>query len=384
VWLLLSLLVLKAAATSATVGSGAVGGIFTPTLFVGAALGSLFGAAVVRWAPFLSAGQQSYALVGMGGLLAGTTHAPLMAIMMIFEMSLEYSVVLPLMLCCVLASFMSRRIWSESIYTEPLQRTDTSWRVAPEALVMTSIRVSEVMHGEVVSVRNTAPFAEVVDKFFRSRRNNLYVVDGQNKFLGAIALHDLKELLHRREELSFLIAHDLLNPDFPVATPDERLAQVFEKFLVQECERLPVVDNVKARTLIGSISKRDIIGVYGQEILHKDLLLTRFARRTSRGVESHYVELPAPYEIEEITVSEALNGKQIREIDLSRRFGLLALIIKRTDDLGEESSRVADGAHRVQKGDRLLVLGTPENIERFEKLAVPMGARGSGAAEKRP
>ncbi|MHB8166910.1 MAG: chloride channel protein, partial [Sulfuricella sp.] len=123
-WQLLALvLIFKIIATAATIGSGAVGGVFTPTLFIGAAFGSLFGTALGAIFPGMTSPSSAYAIVGMGAFLAATTHAPLMAILMIFEMTLDYKITLPLMLACVIAYTVARDYrGSESIYAGALRR----------------------------------------------------------------------------------------------------------------------------------------------------------------------------------------------------------------------------------------------------------------------
>ncbi|MNV57179.1 Voltage-gated ClC-type chloride channel ClcB [compost metagenome] len=116
-----AILLLKTLATAASVGSGAVGGVFTPTLFVGAALGALYGTGLHGMFPTggLSA-VSSYAVVGMGALLAATTYAPLMSILMIFEMTLSYEVMLPLMLACMTGYVVAQRIRPDSVYAKSL------------------------------------------------------------------------------------------------------------------------------------------------------------------------------------------------------------------------------------------------------------------------
>src|SRR5581483_191406 len=113
----------KVLATSATVGSGAVGGVFTPTLFIGCAVGALFGGVVHSLLPGITSVPAAYALIGMGGFLAATTHAPLTSILMLFEMTADYQIVLPLMLACVAAHYAAkvyRR--GESVYHASLNR----------------------------------------------------------------------------------------------------------------------------------------------------------------------------------------------------------------------------------------------------------------------
>ena len=116
------ILIFKVVATTATFGSGAVGGVFTPTLFIGAALGFLFGDAVRHLTGNALINPSAFALVGMGAFLAATTHAPIMAIIMIFELTLDYQIILPLMLACVVGYYTSIGIEKRSIYAEALKR----------------------------------------------------------------------------------------------------------------------------------------------------------------------------------------------------------------------------------------------------------------------
>ena len=194
-------------ATSATVGSGAVGGIFTPTLLTGALLGGLLGhAAGVVW-PHQIGGPAAYALVGMGGFLAATTRAPLMSILMVFEMTLDYGVVLPLMLVSVTAYFTARRFDHDSIYSESLRRKQ-SGQPAPDPLVM---RVSDLMKPPPPSVPEAAPFSEIVRFFASHPYNTLQVVSKNNRLQGAIDLHDVKNSLQETELTSLVTAADLMH-----------------------------------------------------------------------------------------------------------------------------------------------------------------------------
>lgn len=128
-----AILLLKTLATAASVGSGAVGGVFTPTLFVGAALGALYGTGLQALFPAgdLSA-VSSYAVVGMGALLAATTYAPLMSILMIFEMTLSYEVMLPLMLACITGYVIAHRIRPDSVYAKSLASNRRAQRVVAQ------------------------------------------------------------------------------------------------------------------------------------------------------------------------------------------------------------------------------------------------------------
>ncbi len=127
---LVLLLLAKALATTASVSSGSPGGVFTPSLLLGAALGGAIGQVVLRFSPpGYSGAVAAYALVGMAAMIAATTHAPLMATVLVFELSGDYAIVLPLLTACAIATVLSRRLHRESIYTEELRRRGTRWKV---------------------------------------------------------------------------------------------------------------------------------------------------------------------------------------------------------------------------------------------------------------
>ena len=249
------LLLLKLLATSATVGSGAVGGIFTPTLLIGALLGGLLGHAAGAVWPNQIGGPEAYALVGMGGFLAATTRAPLMSMLMVFEMTLDYGVVLPLMLVSVTAYFTARRLDHDSIYSDSLRRKQSA-QPEPEPLAM---HVSDLMKPPPPSVRETAPFSEVARFFASHPYNSLQVVSENNRLRGVIVLHDVKNNLQETELAGVVTASDLMHIHHHTATPETRLLDVLELFKDHAGERLPVVNNAQEQLLIGSISKTDLM-----------------------------------------------------------------------------------------------------------------------------
>src|SRR5271154_6354217 len=170
--LLLSLIPLKMLASSLTFGSGGAGGLFTPSLMLGSLLGGAFGYEVHRLFPHTTAEQGAYALVGMGGLLAGMTHAPLTAIMMIFEQTNNYQIVLPLMFVCIVSHFTTRMFKARSMEEESLHRRGVLLPTGLEAGVMQSLRVEDIMHDDVHAINQATPFRAVVEQFFKESYNN--------------------------------------------------------------------------------------------------------------------------------------------------------------------------------------------------------------------
>lgn len=245
----------KLLATAASFGSGAVGGVFTPTLFVGASVGSLAGQAASALFPNLGLQPQAYAVVGMGAFLAGTTHAPLMAIIMIFEMTLDYQMILPLMLACVIAHYTASAVEPDSIYAESLKRKG----VGVFRSQLTDLRVADLMKPNPAFVTESANFDEIAQSFITRHFNYLYVVDNEMRFKGAVALHDIKNYLNAPDLAEFVIARDIARDDFPTIHPDATLSETLAKFASHDGERLPILDGKDGATLVGTISKTDLI-----------------------------------------------------------------------------------------------------------------------------
>jgi CIC family chloride channel protein len=255
----LAILVFKVAATMFTAGSGAVGGIFTPTLFVGAAMGLLFGQAAHALWPGLASAPAAYAVVGMGAFLTAATGAPLMAILMIFEMTLSYHVMLPLMLACVLAYFLARSVGGPSMYEITLRRAKDE-----EA----RLRLRDTLMHELVKPADTvlpltAPFAAMMTMFGQHPVKYLYIVDEASRYQGVVALRDLAALepeARRGKEASDFLQRGLL----PLITPEMALGDAYRQFLAHHGERLPVVQSLADPLLLGVVYKTTLLDAYAR------------------------------------------------------------------------------------------------------------------------
>jgi CIC family chloride channel protein len=262
---LIGLFAAKFLATVITVGSGTVGGVFTPTLFLGAGLGSLFGALLHFSGTPVPTG--IYALVGMGSVLAATTHSPLLAILIIFELSLNYSIMPPLMLSCVISTLIARRFYPESIYTEPLRRKGVELaRESPHLGAATQLTVADIMRPPVPPLKENTPFREIADRFLTQTYNFLPVIDDKQRLLGMVALHDLKEWLTAGQELSSVIAYDIMRPPPACVTAVQKLTDVLPLLLASEVRNVPVVNNLSDYKLIGTIARSEALGLLSEAI----------------------------------------------------------------------------------------------------------------------
>jgi CIC family chloride channel protein len=252
---ILAILLLKVLATAATFGSGAVGGVFTPTLFIGASLGMLYGRSLLLLFPGLQLDPGMYGIIGMGSFIAASTGAPLMSILMGFELTLDYTLAPLLMVSCVIAYYCSSIFEKRFIYGESLERKGASFFNQQLA----EAKIADLIQPDPITLPTNATFAEIAKVFVQQRLQHIYIVGRENQFLGAVSLHDIKEYLDRPELATMLIALDLMNEDFPRISRFQGMGDAFEKFSEVRSERLPVVDDLDSCRLIGSISKTDIM-----------------------------------------------------------------------------------------------------------------------------
>jgi CIC family chloride channel protein len=350
----LALLALRLVVTPLAVGSGTVGGVFTPTLFVGAMLGHAFGAGVRALAPTLGADPAAFALAGMGFLLAGTTHAPLTAVVMVFEMTLDYGIVVPLLLGSAVASLVATRLSANSVYTEALQRKTED---AGATGALSVLRVADLVRADQVTIAPELELPRVFDVFLASRRNHLYVVDARGGFVSAVNLHDVNEALRAAGGAGTLTARDVMRKHFELTVPEEGLPRVLERFAAQECERLPVVEDLTSRRLLGTISKRDILSVYSLELL----------QRSSGRRPSHPLEPAIETLVDELPLPAELVGRSSGESRFRDTHALALLLVRR----GGAGLLLPDAELRFAAGDRLVVFGPRERIEALRERAGP-------------
>jgi chloride channel protein, CIC family len=256
----------KLLATVISVGSGAVGGVFTPTLFLGASLGGMMGLVLQHFG--LNGSHlpvNAFALVGMGSMLAATTRSPLLAIIMILEISLNYSLMPALMLACAVATLVARQIHPHSIYTEPLK----SRGLEPESFRLNEANertVGDFMQAPVTPVRDNLPLPQIASLFLGSAHNYLPVVDANGRLVGVVSLHDLKEYLNPGQELRAVIASDIMRAVPPCLTPGQRLFDALPVLLCSEQKNVPVVNTMEEKRLLGSIPKAEALGLLSEVI----------------------------------------------------------------------------------------------------------------------
>lgn len=368
-WLFMLILVfVKILATSISLGSGGSGGIFAPSLFIGTMAGGSFGELIHKLFPAITAHPGAYALVGMGALVAGTTHAPITAILIIFEMTGDYKIILPLMITCVIATLLSIKIQKESIYTLKLVRRGIDLYQGREVNVLRSLTVKEIVRDDPVVISVSTLFPKLLELFFNTHHSEFFVMDQKKRFVGRISLDDVRRIMQEGEYISgFLIAHDLMNTNVVTIHPEDRLDQVMRIFGRQLVEELPVVDARNPNKILGVVYYKDIIEAYNRELMKRDLVGETGA--SIRMLEkSQKISFLDGYAMAEIPAAISLVGKSLRELNLRHRFGANILMIKRKQPDGTVKQIVPLPNETIQIGDLLIVMGKEKGLKRLRNL----------------
>ncbi|MEJ2719572.1 MAG: chloride channel protein [bacterium] len=371
-WYILLLLVfLKMTATSITIGSGGSGGIFAPSLFLGASLGGLVGTLVHMLFPTVTATSGAYALVGMGAVAAGAMHAPITSIIIIFELTNDYRIILPLMIACIISVLITSRLKTDSIYTLKLSRRGINLSKGQEINVLSSLPVSSVMETDFETVYAGTPFQRLVDLTVHSPHASFFVIDEEERLLGAISVHDVRRLIYESDGLGpIVVAHDLMRPAREVFTPNDTLDTVMRAFGDMNIEELPVVEDKQAKRFIGVVSKSDVIEAYNRAIFKRDII-TSMSTRLNMLSEFKRVKLANGQELCEIEVPGEFVGQTLEKLQLRRRFGLEVLLINQnydseTKQWGNVTTPKPD--YRFKHGDTIVVMGTQGCVEKLSAM----------------
>jgi CIC family chloride channel protein len=301
-------------------------------------------------------------MVGMGAVVAGTTHAPVTAILILFELTGDYNIILPVMIACTLSTVTARYLYSHSIYTLKLSRKGISLLLGREETVMQSFHVADVMRTPAPTVPEEASFHEVVDKFLDSQEPHYYLVDRETHLTGVIHLHDVKGFLSDGELEGLIIARDLSHPVSVMTHPQETLAECLQKFSGSTTERLPVVDAGSAPKVIGVVAQQDLIDLYNREVLRKEFL-SSLPGTGSRAQNA--LTLPRQYSVLPLGLPTAFIGKTLKELDLRAKYNVTVLAV-RTQKASTFRDYLPEPEQPLRQGDTLILAGHQEALHTFQ------------------
>jgi CIC family chloride channel protein len=367
--LLGTLLLAKILATSITIGSGGSGGIFAPSLFLGAVTGGFLGTLIHQWFPESTATSGAYALVTMGAVVAAATHAPISAIIIIFELTQTINIIPPLMAACVVSTLVSTFLMRDSIYTMKLRRRGIDLFQEETHNVLKSLYVHDIVDRSPEALPRSANLEAILDRVLESGRTEYFVLDEREELVGTIQLRELTRMLVEQDLLrNVVVAGDLMEPHPAVTTEDDDLDLVMQMFSRGVDEELPVVASDDPRRLVGSVHKRDLIHAYNQEVMRRDLAgqVSSNVLVASRGQQ---VELGGGYVLQEIQPPPRFFGKTIRELAIGQTWGVQVVLLRgRGTEAGRPAIRVPTADDTIHEGDRLVVAGTKAAVESLDVI----------------
>ncbi len=358
-WGLLLVLVFgKILATSLTLGSGSSGGVFAPALFIGAVLGGAYGQLAHLAFPGIVAASGAYAMVGMAAVFAGAARAPITAIIILFEMTQDYHIILPLMFATVVSTVLAQVLEPESIYTFKLKRRGIDVWAKKDANLMRGILVREAMTPitEFPTVVPETSLSEVARLFQETGHHGLLVLDAQHELYGVVTLADLERALTAGGAATVA---DICTTDVLTAFPDETLDDALRHFGALDVGRIPVVDRRHRRRVLGVLRRSDILQAYSHALVDKSKADYHIERlRLESRIGATLVEIA-------LRGGDAAVGKPLRNLGLPPDCVIVAIhrgsqvVVPRGDSvlLPNDRLTVLTGADSVDDLSRALRAG---------------------------
>ncbi|NTW63629.1 MAG: chloride channel protein [Chlorobiaceae bacterium] len=255
---------LKPVVAALSVGSGGSGGMFAPAMKMGAMLGGMFGNTVHMLFPEITATSGAYALVGMGALTAGIMRAPLSVILILFEITGQYEIVLPIMFAAVTSALTARFVYRHSMETYVLEKEGVRVGFGIALSVAEHISISDVIKNNFIKFSNIERAAVIVDTFYNTPESCFLVTDNRGRFSGLIRLDEMRILL--KEGLpDGLIAEDVTKKDVPVLYNTSKLDEALKLFEITDYDMLPVLDE-ETNMLLGVVHQEEAFAYYRKQL----------------------------------------------------------------------------------------------------------------------
>jgi CIC family chloride channel protein len=269
----LILLAAKLMATAVCIGSGMSGGIFAPSLFLGAVLGTAVGFGAEALWPAMGGNPAFFALAGMGAVVSGTTLAPITAIVTIFELTLHYQVILPLMAACITATLVVRFLFGYSVYELKLLRRGVNLVRGHDVAILRNIPVKDVMRRDIETVSASSTLEDVMDDVLKSPFPHFVVLDDQGKLSGILSLRDLRRFLVKYDDIkSTTTVRDMMSTEVVTIKTWDTMEKALQLFEEHRFSMVPVV-GWDTGTVQGIMVKDDLLKAYDERVL-KDRVLS--------------------------------------------------------------------------------------------------------------
>jgi CIC family chloride channel protein len=267
IWIFLGylflILIFKVFATSLTTGSGGVGGVFAPSLFMGGIAGAFF-AKLVNHLSLGSVSESNFTLVGMAGIIAGVVHAPLSAIFLIAEITGGYDLFIPLILTSSIAYITVNIFRPHSIYTKKLAEKGELITHDKDKAVLTLLNVQEVVETNFITIRHNDKLGDLVQAVSRSQRNIFPVIDEKNMLIGVVSLDDIRSIMFDKNKYDKVYVSQLMTIPTEYVYSTDSMEQVMNKFKKTGYWNLPVINK---NVYVGFVSRSNVFNFYREKLV---------------------------------------------------------------------------------------------------------------------
>jgi CIC family chloride channel protein len=348
--LLFALTFAKIIATALTVGSGGSGGVFAPSLFIGATFGGAYGHVMHSLAPSHVSSPGAYALIGMAAVFAAAAHAPVTAIFILFEMTDEYRIIIPLMSATVVSTLLSQALARENMYTLRLKSHGIELNQRPDINLMDAITVAEAMDEVVEAVPPNLPMSDLVEKLAHRHETGYPVIDTDGCLCGIVTMRDVEEALMSEKNAEELTVADICTRHVVVCRPDQSLSDALSKFGAHNLGRLPVIDPLRPDHIVGILDRQHVIDAYASASRENSTLGLRID-----DLQGHQAKGRMVLESAILPAGAALSHREVRDANFPAN-SILGAIRRGNETL------VPRGSTRMLPGDELIVLTTREHL----------------------
>ena len=260
------LVLAKVAATSLTLGSGGSGGVFAPSLFLGATTGYAFGLLLRRTEVFSDVSPSTYSLVGMASVVAAITHAPMAAIVLLVEITHNYTIILPVMFASTVALLIGQRFCRDSVDMVKLRRLGVQFGVHAQTAMLRRLSVRHILQPRVVTVPSDMPLKEIILATADEQASDFIVVDGKGRYRGLLNGKDLRNMLLHPEAIPLVIGEDMAREDVPLVRLDDTLDKLLELFSGLDVSSIPVCRDSTPDDFVGMVTREDLMRAYMNEL----------------------------------------------------------------------------------------------------------------------
>jgi chloride channel protein, CIC family len=362
------LLLMKFLLVPMIVHSGGFGGLFAPSLFIGACFGYLF-AIFANSVLGLQIDTTTFVLVSMGAVLGGINSIPISAILIIFEMTRDYTFILPLMLAVVISTTIVRLILKGSIHEKHLKRQGFEITRGRESSYLRSIIVKDVLKKDIILIPEDTLLSNIIGNYIESAHGTFYTIDEKNNISGAIAERELRPIFTEYETLQkMLVASDVARTEIITVKDSDNLDHVLKLFGKTMVNEFPVISSQKANKIVGTIWRQDVIAAYNKESL-KHNLTEGLIRQLKSPESSSTSKIANGYSMIECHPPKKFIGKSLSQLRLRNTHGLEVIMIRKPqteyDNKEEQEINMPHPEYPIEKDDILVLFGNNENVKKF-------------------